>query len=153
MVLFHSQAAPDTEQAKENRRRTIDIVRKNRGGFIRQFIPDLFDPNHLDKYTEQIKGLHEEAGSMSPDAIIAAIAGMRDRKGGLDFLSSAIVPFLFILGKQDSRIPYRMVLDQAVIPTHSEVLLLEDVGHMGYIEAPIITLQAIRYFALRCFGK
>jgi pimeloyl-ACP methyl ester carboxylesterase len=150
IVMFHSQAAPDSEEAKENRRRTINIVNQNRGGFIRQFIPDLFDQRYVKNYQEAIKSLLEEASKISPEAIVAAISGMRDRKGGLSYLMTATTPVLFILGKQDSRIPYNQVLAQAVIPAHSEVLLLDHVGHMGYIEASELTLQAVRHFALKC---
>jgi len=151
LVLFHSQAAPDSDETKENRRRTIDIVRKNRGGFIRQFIPDLFDQRFVGSYSEAIGKLVDEAGKMSQEGIIAALSGMRDRIGGLEFLMTTQLPVLFIIGKHDSRIPYNQVLAQAVIPSHSEVLLLDKVGHMGYIEAPDITLQAIRHFSMRCF--
>lgn len=151
VVLFHSQAAPDNEEAKENRRRTINIVNQNRAGFIRQFIPDLFDQQHVDQYKEDISMLLEEASKMSPEGIVAAISGMKDRRGGLIFLMNTDKPVLFVIGKQDSRIPYNNVLAQAVIPAHSEVLILDGVGHMGYIEAPKVTLQAIRHFALKCY--
>jgi pimeloyl-ACP methyl ester carboxylesterase len=152
IALFHSQAAPDSEEAKENRRRTIRIVEQNRAGFIKQFIPDLFDPGHVDDFEDAIRFLTEEASLMSPDGIIAAISGMRDRESGLEYLKSASIPFLFLAGKQDSRIPYRLVLEQASIPSHSEVLILDNVGHMGYFEAPEITFQAIRHFAMKCYG-
>jgi pimeloyl-ACP methyl ester carboxylesterase len=151
LVLFHSQAAADNEEAKENRRRTINIVKQNRAGFIRQFIPDLFDQHHVEKYKDSIPILLEEASKMSPEGIVAAISGMKDRRGGLLFLMNTDKPVLFIIGKQDSRIPYNSVLAQAVIPSHSEVLILDGVGHMGYIEAPRITLQAIRHFAMKCY--
>lgn len=151
LVLFHSQAAPDNEETRENRRRTINIVKQNRAGFIKQFIPDLFDQRYVGNYQEEIAGLLEEASKMSPEGIIAAIAGMKDRRGGLLFLMNTDKPVLFIIGKQDSRIPYNQVLAQAVIPAHSEVLLLDHVGHMGYIEAPQIILQAIRHFAMKCY--
>jgi pimeloyl-ACP methyl ester carboxylesterase len=150
LVLFHSQAAPDSEEVRENRRRTIDIVKMNRGGFIRQFIPDLFDQRFVGSYGESIAGLVEEAGKMSQEGIIAALTGMRDRTGGLDLLMETQLPVLFIIGKHDSRIPYNQVLAQAILPAHSEVLFMDRVGHMGYIEAPDITLQAIRHFAMKC---
>lgn len=151
IVLFHSQAAPDSEEARENRRRTINIVKQNRAGFIRQFIPDLFDQRHVSEHQPAIHGLLEEAAKMSQEAIIAAISGMRERKGGLVYLMDTKQPVFFIIGKQDSRIPYNQVLAQAVIPAHSEILLLDHVGHMGYIEAPLKTLQGIRHFAQKCF--
>jgi pimeloyl-ACP methyl ester carboxylesterase len=152
IILFHSQAAPDSDEAKVNRQRTIKIVEQNRAGFIKQFIPDLFDQRFVSNYQDSVKFLIEEASRMTPSGIIAAIAGMRDRKGGLDFLKVATFPFLFIVGKQDSRIPCKLVIDQAVIPSHAEILILDKVGHMGYIEAPEVTFQAIRHFALKCQG-
>jgi pimeloyl-ACP methyl ester carboxylesterase len=151
LVLFHSHANADTDEARENRRRTINIVKQNKGGFIRQFIPDLFDQRHVAEYSEDIAKLQEQAALMQPEAIIAALAGMRDRESQLQFLLLSEIPVLFIIGKQDSRMPYNQLMAQAVIPSHSEVLLLEDVGHMGYIEAPGKTLQALRHFALKCY--
>ncbi len=151
LVLFHSHANADTDEAKENRRRTINIVSQNRGGFIKQFIPDLFDQKHIEKYTVEIQKLQDIAALMTPDAIIAALSGMRDRTNQLQYLLLTDIPVLFIVGKQDSRMPYTQIIAQAVIPSHSEILLLEDVGHMGFIEAPNKTLLALKYFAKRCF--
>ena len=152
LVLFHSHANADSDVAKENRRRTINIVTQNRGGFIKQFIPDLFDQKHLEKYTVEIQKLQDIAALMAPDAITAALSGMRDRPNQLQYLLLTDIPVLFIIGKQDSRIPYTQLIAQAVIPSHSEILLLEDVGHMGFIEAPVKTLQALKHFTSRCFG-
>lgn len=151
LVLFHSHANSDSDEAKENRRRTINIVKQNKTGFILQFIPDLFDQKHLEKYSESIVKLQEIAVMMSGDSIIAALAGMRDRESQLQYLLVSELPVLFVIGKQDSRMPYNQILAQAVIPSHSEVLLLEDVGHMGYIEAFDKTLHVIRHFATRCY--
>jgi pimeloyl-ACP methyl ester carboxylesterase len=153
LVLFHSHANADTEEAKENRRRTISIVKQNRGGFIRQFIPDLFDQKHVENYTDAIQKLRDKTALMSSEAIIAALSGMRDRPNQLQYLLFTEIPVIFIIGKQDNRMPYNQLVAQAVIPSHSEILLLEDVGHMGFIEAPGKTLQALKHFALRCFEE
>ncbi len=151
LVLFHSHANSDSEETKENRRRTINIVNQNRGGFIRQFIPELFDHRHVAEHTEAITKLQDQAALLTPESIIAAITGMRDRESHIQYLLLSEIPILFIIGKQDSRMPYNQVVAQAIIPSHSEVLLLEDVGHMGFIEAPAKTLQALRHFMLKCY--
>lgn len=151
LVLFHSQAAPDSAEARENRERTINIVKKNRSGFIRQFIPELFDPRNVAQYTPQIENLIRIASEVKDEGIIAALQGMKERKGWLDLLQHLEMPVLFIIGKQDSRIPNNLVMEQAKIPKHSEVLLLENVGHMGFIEASSKTLAALRHFGMRCF--
>lgn len=153
IVLFHSHAGADSEQARENRLRTIEIVKKNRGSFIRQFIPDLFDQRHVENYADAIRKLQDVASLMTSEAIIAALSGMRDRTGQIEFLSKTRVPILFIIGKQDSRMPFSQLLQQAEAPSHSEILLLDHVGHMGYIESPTVTLQALSHFASRCFAK
>lgn len=151
LVLFHSHSNADSEQARENRGRTIDIVKKNRHSFIMQFIPDLFDQKHVHEYSAAINKLQGIAGLMAPEAIIAALSGMRDRSGKLKFLANTKIPVLSILGKQDNRMPYKQLAEQAMTPSHSEILLLENVGHMGFIEAPGKTLQALKHFAIRCF--
>jgi pimeloyl-ACP methyl ester carboxylesterase len=151
LVLFHSQAQADTIEAKEYRRRTINIVNQNRGGFIMQFIPDLFDQRHVGEYTVEIQKLQNTALTMSSGAIVAALSAMRDRDNQLQYLSKSKTPVFFIIGKQDIRMPYNLILEQAVIPSHSEVLLLEGVGHMGFIEAKTKTLLALRHFTVKCF--
>jgi pimeloyl-ACP methyl ester carboxylesterase len=151
LVLFHSHANADSDEARENRRRTIDIVKKNRHGFIMQFIPDLFDQRHVENYKKDIQKLQDIASLMTPEAIIAALSGMRDRSNQHEFLLKTEIPVLSILGKKDSRMPFNQLMVQAVIPSHSEILLLEDVGHMGFIEAPGKTMQALKHFAMRCF--
>ena len=151
LTLFHSHSNADSDEARQNRRRTIDIVQKNRQKFIMQFIPDLFDQVHVNEYSDAIRKLQDIATLMTPEAIIAALSGMSERSGKLNYLMHIKIPVLSILGKQDSRMPYKQLMEQAIAPSHSEILLLEGVGHMGYIEAPATTLQALKHFAIRCF--
>ena len=149
LVLFHSHAAPDDEKTKDNRRRTIDIVNLNRSNFIYHFIPDLFAEENREKLSEAIGVLQNRAGATSAKGIVAALEGMRERKGGLDLLMSSSMPFLFVIGKQDSRMPYNKILAQAMLPSHAEILLLDKVGHMGFLEAPEVALPVIRDFFRR----
>ena len=153
LVLFHSHGKADSDKAKANRQGAIKAVKQSRNKFLKKFFPDLFDPNHVDNYSSEIKELNEIASQMSTEAIVAALLGMRDRPARLKYLSSTENPVLFILGKQDTRMQYEKVLIQAVVPAHSEIMLLDDVGHMGMIEARDKTLKAILHFALRCYEE
>jgi len=144
--LFHSQASADSDETKENRRRTINIVRRNRIGFISSFIPDLFAEANIPKFQDEIDLLKKHASEISPEGIIAAIEGMKQRSSKLDLLMQAKIPFLFIAGKEDSRIPVQNVMAQAILPELAEVLILSNVGHMGFIEAKTETLQMIKGF-------
>jgi len=66
-------------------------------------------------------------------------------------LTQIKVPVLFVLGKSDSRMPVVKIMAQAGLPAHAEILMLQGVGHMGFLEAPLIVRHALRSFAERCF--
>ncbi len=93
------------------------------------------------------------ADKTSAQGIVAALYGMKERTGKLDLLLNTNIPVLFIAGKEDSRIPVQNVLAQAILPRHSEVLVLADVGHMGFLEAPGETLRMIHSFASKVFNE
>ncbi|MEN8225408.1 MAG: alpha/beta hydrolase [Bacteroidota bacterium] len=149
--LFHSHALADTAEAKVNRDRAIDVVRSDHGAFIFNFIPALFASENVEKFSKEIHRMHRDAISTSPEAIVAALEGMKYRTDKIDLLIRASFPFLFILGKKDSRIPFEKTLAQAALPATSEVLVLDNVGHMGFLEAREITLKAVEGFASKVF--
>lgn len=151
IVLFHSHAAADDDQGKINRNRTIDVVAKNHKDFIHSFIPLMFAENNQKIFSKEIAGLQEIASTTSAEAVIAALAGMRDRKDRTEILAKFNVPVFFIIGKNDSRIKIEKILPQISIPKNCEALILEDVGHMGFIEAQEITCMALEHFLERDF--
>jgi len=151
--FFHSHADTDTAEGKQNRDRVIAILRKNYISWVNQFIPDLFAEKNKTLYPKQIKQLQAIAGKMKATSIIAAQAGMRDRESKVSFLAIAPQPVFFIVGKDDSKMPVSKALEQSVLPKHCEVLLLADVGHMGFIEAKETTLNFLHCFASRIYKQ
>jgi len=151
MVIFHSHAASDTPEAKHNRDRAIQIVNSEHTSFIWNFIPELFAPENVGKYHDQIDRLRKQASTLTKESIIAALEGMKLREDKLKFLSGFESPVLFIFGKKDSKIQMDKVLEQVALPLHSEVLILNSVGHMGYIEEREITLAVLKSFIERSF--
>jgi pimeloyl-ACP methyl ester carboxylesterase len=149
IVLFHSQAGADSAEARTNRERTVKLVEKDRKGFIRDFIPGLFDLANVKLYREEIEFLKMLSLQMPKEAIIAAIEGMKIRPDRTHVLLHSKFPILFIIGKNDSRIPMEVVLPQTTLPAHSEMLLLDNVGHIGFIEASTVTFETVKGFAER----
>jgi len=149
--LFHSQAGADSKETKINRDKTIQLIEKNRLGFIQMFIPDLFAPANRKKFDADIQVLKKQATDTPKEGIIAALRGMKERPNRTAVLETTNHPLLFILGKEDSRIPMDLVLKQASLGTRCEVQILKNVGHMGYIEDEQYTLNSIKYFAKKCF--
>ncbi len=151
LVLFHSQAAADTSEGKENRDRTINIVNSNHGGFISSFIPSLFAEENVPRFSEEIDRLKQIALSTSAEGITAALRGMRDREDHRETLKKLDVPVSFIIGKKDARISTDVILPQLQLPKNCEALIMNDVGHMGFIEARGTTYLALEHFAERAF--
>ena len=149
LVLFHSQAAADDNEAKTNRDRTIEIVKSDHKDFIGTFIPLLFAAENVAKFEAEITQLKTASEQTSVAGICAALAGMRDRNDHLRLLKSIEVPVFFIVGKQDSRIAMEKILPQLALPKNCEALILDGVGHMGFIEAREITTKAVKHFAER----
>lgn len=151
LVLFHSQAAADTAEGKKNRDRTIDIVNSNHAGFITSFIPSLFAEENVARFSEEIEQLQHIALKTPAEGINAALRGMRDREDHRETLKKLDVPVYFIVGKKDARIPSEVILPQLQLPKNCEALIMDSVGHMGFIEAKERTFLAIEHFAERIF--
>ncbi len=152
LCLFHSHAAADNEQAKDNRNRTIEIVTKGKKDFIRNFIPTLFAKDNVHLFEDEIRQLKKWAGETSAESIVAALRGMRDRQSHLGFLTDTHIPVQFIIGKQDEKIPFDKILAQASLCRHSEIIFIREAGHMGFIEARQICLQAITSFTKNTYS-
>lgn len=149
LILLHSHAAKDNLEARKNRLRTIEIVKAGKQSFIQSFIPTLFSEQKRDRLADVIARQKERASSISGDHIIASMKGMMDRKDHVGTLASLQVPVLFITGKDDCRIPPPEVFHQAGECSHAEVVLLGEVGHMGFFEAPEIIFPIIDHFMQR----
>lgn len=149
LVLFHSQAASDNEEGKKNRDRTIKIVQQNHTAFIHSFIPSLFAEDHVADFSNEIDALKKIGDKTPAKGIIAALRGMRDRESQLDTLEKLEAPVYFIIGKQDSRIPMETVMQQLELPSNCEALIMDHVGHMGFIEAKEKTFLSLEHFLER----
>lgn len=152
ICFFHSNVLEDSEEAKLNRERAAALIMNDKLQFVASFIPDLFTKENQEKYKSEMEQMVQNAQKMDPKGIAAAQLGMKDRSASLDLLAETNVPVLFIIGKQDPRMSLDKMLAQAALPKHSEVLLLDGVGHMGFIEAKQKTFDMVESFADRCFN-
>jgi pimeloyl-ACP methyl ester carboxylesterase len=145
--LIHSHPFEDTEENRVNRDRTIEIVKADKLPFITQFFPSLFPPESKEKYQKDIDKLMRRAGKMSKEGVIGALGGMKARTDKTEVLRNSQVPVLFVIGMKDAKIPVDRSWEMVSLPTYSEIHLFKAVSHMGFIEAPVETLQAIYCFA------
>jgi len=149
--LFHSSALADSEEKKKSREQAISVVKKDPRRYIQLFFSPLFAPSTAAQFSASIKALEKRAASISNKAIVYALEGMKDRKRRDWILELTKFPVLFIIGKHDPTFPVETILKQAELVKDPYVLLLENSGHMGFIEERDVTLKAVRKFVRKCY--
>ena len=149
--LVNSHALSDSEEHRANRQAVCDQVQENRASYIVNFVPTLFYENNRAALSQEIKVLQDQCLETKTEAIIAAQKGMMTRPSRISVLQQLEVPVLFIYGKNDNRIPLEIAISQAMIPRHSEILLLDHVGHMSFMEEREYVKPRIKNFVETCY--
>lgn len=153
LCLINSHAIEDSEESKQNRLKVCEIVKGNRASFVVSFIPELFDCDNRGRLYPEIKDLQESAMGMKAESIIASQLGMIEKPARLNVLIEGKFPILFIAGKKDPRIEIENLFAQAMLPAHSELMMLDNVGHMAHIEAKDFVRARLLSFTQMCYIK
>lgn len=133
--LFHSTAQPDSEEKKEARRRSIEMI-NNYGSyaFLRQTIPNQFSRSFKQLYPDAVDQLIQKGIQFSQQALIAYYEAMIQRPDRQHVIKESTVPVLFIIGKEDTAVPLNNILPQTHLPMTAAIHIAELVGHMGLWE-------------------
>jgi pimeloyl-ACP methyl ester carboxylesterase len=144
--LFHSQPFPDTEAAIEKRKREIEIVKAGKKNLM---YPDnierMFAKTNLDKFPDALERMKNIASRTPGAGIIAVLNGMMARPSRLRVMEEGRVPCLWILGSMDSYIPAE-VISRVKLPLNAELVVLNESGHLGFIEEEDKSLRMMRKF-------
>ena len=151
LCLFHSSALPDSEEKKKDRLRAVEIVKQDQKHYVSELINKLFAPDNVPKFEKEIRWLKELGTNTSPQGIINALLGMKDRPDRQDILKKADFPIQFIIGKNDQVMPFQSLMDQSKLNKNTSVTVLEHSGHMGFYEEKERSQKALLKFARRCF--
>jgi pimeloyl-ACP methyl ester carboxylesterase len=133
--LVHSTAFADSAEKKESRKKGIDLM-ENYGAynFIRSTTPNLFSTEFKKNDPAEMEALIENGKLFSKDALQQYYKAMMERNDSTFVLKESQVPVLFITGKQDLAVPLSDSLKQMYMPGISYIHILEDTGHMGFLE-------------------
>lgn len=149
--LFHSHPLADPPEAVEKREREIILVKAGKKDLI---YPDnvsrMFANTNLGRFAGEIKRLKEIASSIPGEAIIAVLRGMIIRPSRLTLMESGRVPCLWVLGSMDNYINIEFALTQVRLPENAELAVLENSGHIGFVEEQAKALEVLAGFIGRC---
>ena len=135
--LIHSTAFADSEEKKQVRLRCIDAMETYGGyAFLKNTIPNLFSNYFKENNFNQVENLIENSKTISNTALKQYYTAMMNRENTTIVLQNTTVPVLFIIGKEDVATPMQDVLQQCHLPNQSFIQILENVGHIGMLEAP-----------------
>ncbi len=151
LVLLHSHAMADNAEIRTRRDDVCRQVHMNRAGFIVDFITNLFHESRREYLAQDIKELRDCCLETREAGILAAQRGMKVRTSRIHVLRNLNVPVLFIYGKNDPRIPIEVGLSQAMLPKRSEVLMLDNVAHMSFMEERDYVKRRINDFTSQCY--
>lgn len=133
--LFHSTAYADSEERREGRKKTIELLKqKGTAEFVKNSLPNLFSPVSKEQSPKLIEEQISIGSKFSAEALIAYQAAMMERKDRREVLKNAIVPVLFVFGRHDNAVPLKDGLEQCSLPKNSLVHILENSGHTGMKE-------------------
>lgn len=144
LCLMNSTAQADSKEKKINRDRAILAVQKSKNSFVRISIRNLFRPKNRSIFSKEIKQVKAEALKISTEGIVAALAGMKIRKGRTKLFQELRCIKMMIIGKRDPVLDYDSLLDQTM-NIDIKVVEFPD-GHMSHIENKKDFLTTIMHF-------
>ena len=151
-VLFHSHALADPPEKRSNRERTINLVR---AGKKRQVIgnhcPLTFAKDNLEKLKAEVEFTAGIAAGTPGEGIIAALEGMKIRPDRQRVLTESAVPAMVIAGRKDNFISMEVAESHFRLARDHENLILENSGHMGFIEEREASLNGLLKFLKRIY--
>lgn len=147
VILLNSTAMADSEIKKADRDRAIKVLQKNASVFIHEAIPNLFANENREKFTNDIQRIISEALQTSVEGACACLRGMKVREDKSYLVREFKFPVHFVAGKKDNVIPVETVMEQAASNKNCQLIILEESGHMGFLEQTEICFFSLNKLA------
>lgn len=152
--LFHSHPNPDREATIANRNREIRVVKAGKKNLM---YPDnvtrMFSKKNLPEMKDALERSKEIASQEPADGIIALLNGMIARPSRKELVEKGERPLLWILGRDDQYFAPSAAIAGMTLPQNAKVIILENSGHLGFVEETALSCQILSEFADAVFKK
>ncbi len=133
IMLLNSHPQADSEEKKETRTRSIEVVKKNKKAYLSMAISNLLTPEDDKKFASEVQELKERAYKFPTSGITAALEGMKIRKDRTQVLKNYKGIKVLVAGKED---PIMNVEDiKAVAKECDCTFFVLPGGHLSYLES------------------
>lgn len=144
LALLDTDAGPDDEARLQLRRQMVDQAQKGRFiGVTDRLLPQFIHPDRTDDdvLVSDVKAMAQDIGLEGFVRQQTAIMGRPDSRPDL---ASIDCPTLILVGRQDSRTPLSVhdTMHQGI--QGSELVVIEDCGHLSTLERPAQVNAAMR---------
>ncbi len=149
-VLFHSHPYADTPEGILKRKREIEVVMKGKKNIMYPAnISMMFAERNLKNMTVALTKLKKLASRNPAEGIVAILNGMIVRPQRTAVIEKGEVPLLWILGRGDRYFSPETAMRDIKTPANAQVVILENSGHLGFIEETERSAEVISNFAAR----
>ena len=152
VTLFFSSYFADDAEKKEQRQKSLRIIKEAFSTYVNAGIPNLFNPNEKDFLEGKIELAKEIALSTNNDGVLAALKGMIARTDKTSVLESFEGKILVLAGKHDNAVKTDLMINSLPDNTNIKSYIL-DCGHNGHWEKPSICSEIINVELLHHLPK
>jgi pimeloyl-ACP methyl ester carboxylesterase len=153
LAFVHSLATADSEEKKEQRRKSIELLKK--GGkepFVRQMMPGLFSEKFKNEHLDEINGQVKEGLLTETDSLVAFYNAMIMRPDRINTLKNSDLPVLWVVGDEDKIASKENIMQQCSHSNVNFVKLYRNCGHMSMLEQPEKLVEDLVEFNNYCSG-
>lgn len=143
ITLFFSNFLADDEEKKSQRKKSFRLITEAFSNYVSAGIPPLFAGNRRDLLQPQIEFTKEIALQMNPEAALASVKGIMERKDRTFVLKDDSIRFLLLSGNQDEAVDtFEMLKKLPEKHDHIRYYVL-DCGHNGHLECPSLCSEIL----------
>lgn len=152
--LVHSTTYADSEAKKASRMKVAEFIEEfGTLKYLETATANLFGEAFKKANSDQIQNIIDSAAEISESTMIQFIMAMRGRKAFTHLLTQQNIPIWMIAGKQDIAVPFEDSKAQLDLLPENNYVVLDEVGHMGMLEASEKINQAIYQFIQNAISK
>jgi len=147
LILVSTRAAADSQEGKVNRDASIrNLLEHGVDHIVDNMLPKMVSPYTFSNLPDLVNNLRQIMAQTSPEGIIGALSGMRDRPDSTELLNHISCPVLIVHGTDDQLIPIAEAEHMHSALADSELVRIPNAGHLLNMEQPELFNRSISDF-------